>query len=50
MLKEELSFEFTQLSINELIKIIRELPSNKASVLNDIPIKIIKKSAQVFKN
>ena len=46
--KDELSFEFKQFTTNELLKIIKELPSNKASVLNDIPIKIIKKSAQVY--
>ena len=46
--KDKLSFEFKQFTTNELLKIIKELPSNKASVLNDIPIKIIKKSAQVY--
>ena len=45
--KYELSFEFKQFTTNELLKIIKELPSNKASVLN-IPIKIIKNSAQVY--
>ena len=30
------------------MKIIKEFPSNKGSVLNDIPIKIIKNSAQVY--
>ena len=33
---------------NELLKIIKELPSNKANVLNDIPIKIIENSAEVY--
>ena len=27
---------------------MKKVPSNKASVLNDIPIKIIKNSAQVY--
>ena len=35
--KDELSFEFEQFTTNELLKITKELPSNKASVLNDIP-------------
>ena len=46
--RDELSFEFKQFTTNELLKIIKDLPSNKVSVLNDIPIKIIKKSAQVY--
>ena len=46
--KDELSFEFQQCTTNELLKIIKELPTNKASVLNDIPVKIIKNSAQVY--
>ena len=37
--KDEISFEFKQFTTNELLKFIKELPSNKASVLNDIPIK-----------
>ena len=37
--KDEISFEFKQFATNKLLKFIRELPSNKASVLNDIPIK-----------
>ena len=41
--KDELSSEFKQFSTTELLK-IKELPSNKTSVLNDIPIKIIKSS------
>ena len=41
--KDELSFEFKQFSTTELL-MIKELPSNKTSVLNDIPIKIIKSS------
>ena len=40
--KHELSFELKQVTTNELLKIIKEFPSNKASVLNDIPIKMIK--------
>ena len=39
--KDELSFKFKQFATNELLKIIKDLPPNKASVLNDIPIKII---------
>ena len=46
--KDELSFEFKQFTTNELLKIIKELPSNKAIVLNDIPIKIIRKLAHVY--
>ena len=46
--KDELSFEFKQFTANELLTIIKEVPSNKASVLNDIPIKIIKNSTQVY--
>ena len=46
--KDEPSFEFKQFTINELLEIIKELPSNKASVLNEIPIKIIKNSSQVY--
>ena len=45
--KDELSFEFKQFTTNWLLKIIKELPSNKTSVLNDIPMKIIKNSSQV---
>ena len=45
--KGELSFEFKQFTTNELFKIIKELPSNKASVLNETPIKIIENSAHV---
>ena len=41
--KDKLSFEFKQFSTTELLK-IKQLPSNKTSVLNDIPIKIIKSS------
>ena len=46
--KDELSFEFKQFTTRELLKIIKEPPSNKASVLNDIPIKIIKNLAQIY--
>ena len=46
--KDKLSFKFKQFATNELLKIIKELPSNKARVLNDISMKIIKKSAQVY--
>ena len=46
--KDELSFEFKQFTTRELLKIIKEPPSNKASVLNDIPIKIIKNPAQIY--
>ena len=46
--KGELSFEFEQSTTNELLKGIKELPSNKSSVLNDILIKIIKNLAQVY--
>ena len=42
--KDDLSFEFKQFTNNELLKIIKDLPSNKASVL----IKTIKNSAQVY--
>ena len=41
-------FKFTEFTANELLKVIQQLPSNKASVLNDIPITIIKNSAQVY--
>ena len=34
--KDELSFKFKQFTTNELLNIIKELPSNKASVLNNI--------------
>ena len=44
--KDELSFEFKQFTTNELLKMIKEFPSNKASVLNDIPKKTTKNSAQ----
>ena len=37
--KDEISFEFKQFTTNKLLKFIKELPSNKVSVLNDIPIK-----------
>ena len=46
--KDDLSFEFKQFTTNELLNIIKELPSNKASVLNNIPTKMIKKSAQTY--
>ena len=46
--KDELSFKYKQFTTYELLNIIKELPSNKASVLNDMPIKIIKNSAQVY--
>ena len=36
---DELSFEFKELTTNELLKAIKQLPLNKTSVLNDIPIK-----------
>lgn len=42
--KDDLSVEFKQFTNNELLKIIKDLPSNKASVL----IKTIKNSAQVY--
>ena len=34
--------------MNYLLTIIKELPLNRASVLNDIPLKTIKNSAQVY--
>ena len=39
--KDAPSFEFKQFTSNELLKITKELPSHKASALNDIPIRVI---------
>ena len=40
----------SQISAAESLKAIKQLPSNNASVLNDIPIKIVKNSAQYLKS
>ena len=44
------SFHFNSVEItkNELIKAIKQLPSNKTSVLSDIPIKAFKNLGQVY--
>ena len=46
--KDQLSVEFKQFATNELLEYIKEPPSNKVIVLDDIPIKIIKNSAQFY--
>ena len=40
-------FKFTEFTANELLKVFTT-PTNKASVLNDIPINIIKNSAKDY--
>ena len=40
--------KLTEIMTNELIKAIKQLPSNKSSVLSDIPIKTIKNLGQVY--
>ena len=40
--------KLTEIMTNELIKAIKQLPSNKSSVLSDIPIKTIKNLGQIY--
>ena len=46
--KDVLSFKFKEFVANESLKVMKELSSNKVSVLKKTPIKIIKNSAQIY--
>ena len=42
------SFSFIPVSKNDIISAIKKLPSNKASISNDIPVSVIKQFASCY--